>query len=89
MYIVNHNRQELYLFTVMEIIDQPLSELLVEQTIGEALTADSDSFQDTITPELVQNKMSVNDSRSFELIGNDATDKVGCCVTEGCHQFAQ
>jgi hypothetical protein len=35
----------------------PLSELLEDDAVGEALSADTDSLQNSITPQLVQNQM--------------------------------
>lgn len=37
----------------------PLAELLEDDSVGEALAADSDPLQDTVTPELFQDQVSV------------------------------
>ena len=37
----------------------PLSELLEDDTVGEALSADTDPLQNTITPQLVQNQVGI------------------------------
>ena len=37
----------------------PLSELLEDNAVGEALSADPDSLQDSVTPELVQDQVRV------------------------------
>lgn len=37
----------------------PLSELLEDDTVGESLSADTDSLQHTVTPELIQNQVRV------------------------------
>ena len=67
----------------------PLSELLVDQSVGEPLTTDPDSLQHTIAPQLVENEVSVDDPWSFELVGDDATHKMRHCVAEGVHEVAQ
>lgn len=35
----------------------PLSELLEDDAVGEALSADADSLQDSVTSQLVQNQV--------------------------------
>lgn len=37
----------------------PLSELLEDNTVGETLSADTDTLKHTITPQLVQDKVGV------------------------------
>lgn len=37
----------------------PLSELLEDNTVGEALTADTDSLQHAIAPQLIQDQMGI------------------------------
>ena len=67
----------------------PLPELLVEQPVREALPADPDPLENTITPQLVEDKVGVNDSWLLQLIGDDASDKVGRGVAKSCHQVVQ
>ena len=48
------------------IIPLPLSELLEDDAVGEALSADTDSLQDTVTSELVQNQVRVQFTSLWE-----------------------
>ena len=64
-------------------IPSPLSELGIEETVGESLAADSDALQHSIAPQLMQHQVSVYHAWSLQFIGNDATHKVGCCVAWG------
>lgn len=41
----------------------PLSELLEDDAVGESLSADTDSLQHTVTPELIQNQVRVQLTR--------------------------
>ncbi len=41
----------------------PLSELLEDDAVGEALSADANPLQDSVTPELVQNQVRVQFTR--------------------------
>ena len=58
----------------------PLPELCIEETVGESLAADANSLQHSITPQLVQDEMGVDHSSPLQLVGDDATHKVGCGV---------
>lgn len=40
-------------------VNVPLSELLEDDAIGETLSANTDTLQDTIAPQLIQNQMRV------------------------------
>ena len=66
-----------------------LPELLERDPIGEALAADSDAFQDTIAPQLIQDQGSVDLASPLLVIGDDATDEVGVGVAQGDHQLAE
>ena len=65
--------------------DLPLPEILEQHTRWESFTADTDTFQDTITSQLMQDQLSVNCSWFLLLVGNDATDEMG----RGGHQCSQ
>lgn len=66
-----------------------LPELLEGDPVGESLATDSDSFQDTIAPQLVKNKRSVDLSSLLLVVGNDTTDKVRVGVSECYHQLGE
>ncbi len=66
-----------------------LSELLEGDSIGEALSADTDALEDTVAPQLVEDKGGVDFSGSLLVIGNDATNEVGVRVSQGVHQLGQ
>ena len=59
-----------------------LSELLERDSVGETLSANSDSFQDTIATELVKDESSVDLTGFLLVIGNDTTDEVGIGVSQ-------
>jgi len=66
-----------------------LTELLEGDPVGEALSADTDTFEDTVASELVQDQGGVNLSGPLFVIGNDTTNKVGVRVSQGVHQLGQ
>ena len=67
----------------------PLPELLVEEPVWESLSADTDTLQDTIAPQLVEHKMGIDQTGSLQLVGNDTADKVGSCIAEGGHETVE
>ena len=66
-----------------------LTELLEGDPVGEALSADTDTFEDTVAPELVQDQGGVNLTGPLFVIGNDAANKVRVRVSQGVHQLGQ
>ena len=58
----------------------PLPELGIEESIGEALPADSDAFKNSVAPQLMKDQVSIHHTRPLQLIGDDAAHKVGCGV---------
>ena len=62
---------------------------MVEEPVGESLSADTDALQDTIASQLVEDKVSIDEARPLHLVGDDAADKVGCCIAEGGHEMVQ
>ena len=58
----------------------PLPELCIEESVGEALPADSDTLEDTIAPQLVEHQVSIDHTGPLQFVGDDAADKVGCGV---------
>jgi hypothetical protein len=66
-----------------------LSELLERNPVGETLSANSDSLQDTVATELVQDKSGVDLTGLLLVIGNDASDKVGVGVSQSDHELSQ
>ena len=67
----------------------PLPELVVEEAIGEPFAADPDALQNTVAPQLVENKMSVKGASFLHLIGDDAADKVRVSASQSGHQMVQ
>lgn len=67
----------------------PLPELLEWQPVRETLSADTDTFQDTVAMQLVKDKLSTDLARFLGLIGDDATNKVGLRLVESAHQFVE
>ena len=93
----------------------PLLEVSIEDSAGEALSADSDAFQYTVTPQLVDNQEVLHQTCEklafwlliptkptktngelkevipgvFDLIGNQATHKVGMGAPQVGHKLAQ
>ena len=67
----------------------PLSELLVQQSVGETFPAYPDALQDTIAPQLMQHQVAVNDARTLHLVGDYATHKVGLGVAERLHEVVE
>ena len=68
---------------------RPLPKLLVDEAIGESLAADANALQHSIAAELKQYELSINESCTLHLIGDDAADKVWRCVAEGGHETVQ
>ena len=64
-----------------------LAEFLEWNAIGEALAANADAFQDTVTAELVQNQRGVDLAGALLVIRNDAANKVGVRVAQRGHQL--
>lgn len=52
--------------------------------VGEALAANSNTLQHSITPELVEHEGSVDLTGALLMIGDDATNEVGVRVSQ-CH----
>ena len=53
-----------------------MSELSIEETVGESLSTDTDALQYSVAPQLVKYEVCVYQSRFLQLIGNDAPHKV-------------
>merc|ERR1712012_1205990 len=67
----------------------PHLEVRVEHSVGETSHTDSDTFQHTITGELVHDKMGLNLSRLLVSVGHKATDKVRFTTVEGGQEFSK
>jgi len=66
-----------------------LAELLERDPVGETLPADTDTLEDTVAAELVENEGGVDLSTPLVVVGNDAANKVGVRVPQGVHQLGQ
>ena len=69
--------------------NSPLLEVREGHTVGESLSADTDTFQHTIASQLVEHQAGINDTGLLVLIGDDATHKVRLGVEQGGHQTVQ
>merc|ERR1719419_1159571 len=66
-----------------------LLEVTVEDSAGEALSADSDAFQHTVTPQLMDDQEVLHKTWSLCFIGNQAAHKVRMSAPQVGHQLAQ
>merc|ERR1719153_780072 len=64
-------------------------ELRVQHLVGEALPADGDAGEHTVTLVLVHNKAWLNTSRLLVGVGHNATDEVGLGLVQGGHQVVK
>lgn len=64
-------------------------EVSIQDPVGEALSADPDAFQHTVTAQLVHDQRILHGPRSLGLIGDDATHKVGVSRPQVGHEFTQ
>ena len=64
-------------------------EVSVLESVGESLSADTDTLEHTVTSQLVQNQVWFNQGRGLALIGHDATDEMGLSAVQCRHQFVQ
>merc|ERR1719167_1363840 len=66
-----------------------LVEVWVLASVGETLSANTDTFKYTITSELMQDQFWKDSSWSLDFVGDNATDKGWLGTTEGAHQSVQ
>ena len=66
-----------------------MSEVSEQHTGWETFTANTDTFQYTVTSQLMQDELSVNLSGSFVLVGDDTTDEMRGRRHEGAEQVLQ
>jgi len=66
-----------------------LLELGKGNALGETHADDTDTFEDTVAAELVEDEGGINDSGLLDLVGDDATDKVGVGLVEGVEQVLE
>jgi hypothetical protein len=67
----------------------PLSEFLERYAVGEALSANSNSFENTIASQLVKNKRCINLAGTFLMVWYDASYEVGVRISECHHELRQ
>ena len=67
----------------------PLFELRVDDPVRESLPTDTDTLKHTVTLELVEDKVGIDHTRLFQLVGDDAAHKVGVGGVQGLHQLVQ
>jgi hypothetical protein len=53
-----------------------LLDITVWHSVGETKSANTDTFQDTVTSELMKNEMSNHHTGGLDLVGDNATDEV-------------
>ena len=66
-----------------------LDEVGVEGSVGESLTANTDTLEHTVTGQLVEDERGVDHSGLLLLVGDDATDEVGVGLVKHSHQVVQ
>ncbi|KAF1751668.1 hypothetical protein GCK72_018222 [Caenorhabditis remanei] len=64
-------------------------EVWVEHSVGESLTANSDSFQHSVAGKLVKNESRVDDSRGLHLVWNNTTDEMWVSLVKHVHQVVE
>ncbi len=64
-------------------------EISIQDPVGEALSADSDALQHTVTAQLVHDQRILHRPRSLSLIGDDAAHKVRVSLPQVGHQLVQ
>ena len=67
----------------------PLPEIVKQHPRGESFTTDTDSLQHTITSQLMQHEVTINDTWRFGFVGDDATHEMRRGVSEGGQQHTQ
>merc|ERR1719295_1570637 len=66
-----------------------LLELRVDDSVGESLATDTDSFKHAVTLQLVQYKPGINKTGCLEFVGDKATNEVRVGGVEVLHQLVQ
>ena len=69
------------------LMELPLFEICIQNPVGEALPADPDAFQHTITAQLVHHQRVLHGPRSLALIGDEAANKVRVSRPQVGHQL--
>lgn len=67
----------------------PLSEFLERYAVGEALSANSNSLENTIASQLVKNKWRIDLASAFLMVWYDASYEVGVRISERHHELRQ
>lgn len=67
----------------------PLSKFLERYAVGEALSANSNSLENTIASQLVKNKWRIDLAGTFLMVWYDASHEVGVRISECHHEFCQ
>merc|ERR550519_2082606 len=66
-----------------------LFEVSIDDSAGEALSADPNTLQHTVTPQLVDDQEVLHQTWSLGLVGNQATHKVRMSAPQVGHQHTQ
>lgn len=67
----------------------PQFEVRIVHSVRESFTTDTDTLQYTVTGQLMHDQVRVNDSRLFQLVGNDTTDEVRLGSSQSGHQVVK
>jgi len=67
----------------------PLPEFLERYTVGEALSADTKTFQNTVTPQLVKNEGCIDLASTFFMVRYDTSNKIWVGVSKCHHKLRQ
>lgn len=72
--------------TRSSIVHSPLSEFLEGHPVWESFSADTDTFQNTITPQLMQYKWRLDHTSFLMFIWNNAAHKMRTSAVQGIHK---
>lgn len=67
----------------------PEFEVGIVHSVGESLSANTDTFQHTVTGQLVHYQVGINKTWSFGFVGDDTTDEMGLSGSQSGHQVVQ
>merc|ERR1712178_115549 len=68
---------------------QSFFNISVHHSVGETFSADTDTFQHTVTSQLMQDKVGHHETGLLVFVGDDASDKVRLSSLQVGHQSSQ
>jgi hypothetical protein len=64
-----------------------LSEFRIDDSIGEAFTTDTNTFQDTIASQLMHDQMRIENTTGLDLVRDDTKNEMRMRLFQRSHQF--